>query len=437
MNIFSYGKRCLLLCLLSIVFATKGQAYELIIPAFEYRTGPYASSGIPFWTGFSDYLTLLNERDGGIGGVKLKIVPCETAYDTARGAACYEKIKASALAVIAGSTGIAYDLIPKGAADRIPILSPGYGRTSSADGRVFKWAFNFPATYWSGASIIIKYIADQNGGASSLRGKTIGLLYLDNAYGREPIPVLDALAAKHGFVFARYAAKPPGEDLSAVWQKIDEDRPDWLLLWGYGNMNQAAVSDAILHHFPLDRLVGNWWASGENDVQKAGPAADGYLGAALHAPGAVCPVHEAIAKYVYDAGKAGDSGFRHRIGEVLYNRGLVQAMWLAEGIAKAMELRGKKEIGPEDVRDGLEALDVDAGRLEELGFEGMIAPLKLSCSNHEGPGRAAIQQWDGPGQRWRLVSGFYEPDHDLIDPLLKQDSERYAKEHGIPIRECP
>jgi branched-chain amino acid transport system substrate-binding protein len=42
------------------------KAYELIIPALEFRTGPYSASGIPLWTGFSDYLTLLNERDGGI-----------------------------------------------------------------------------------------------------------------------------------------------------------------------------------------------------------------------------------------------------------------------------------------------------------------------------------------------------------------------------------
>ena len=37
---------------------------ELKIPSLDYRTGPYAPNGIPFANGFSDYLTLLNERDG-------------------------------------------------------------------------------------------------------------------------------------------------------------------------------------------------------------------------------------------------------------------------------------------------------------------------------------------------------------------------------------
>ena len=98
-------------------------AAELIIPAFEYRTGAYAPNGIPFWNGFSDYLTLLNERDGGIGGVKIKIAPCETSYDNKLGVECYEKTKQGALVVNPVSTGISYALIPKAPVDKIPLLT--------------------------------------------------------------------------------------------------------------------------------------------------------------------------------------------------------------------------------------------------------------------------------------------------------------------------
>jgi branched-chain amino acid transport system substrate-binding protein len=417
------------------IVAARG--YELIIPALEYRTGPYAATGIPLWTGFTDYLTLLNERDGGIKGVKIKIAVCDTGYDTKRGVECYEKIKDGALAIVPGSTGIAYELIPRVSIDHIPIVSTGYGRTSSADGRVFPWVFNFPATYWSAASIILKYIADQEGGESKLKGKKIALLYINNPYGREPIQVLTEMAKKIGFELLLYAVEPPGQDQDQAWAQIVRDRPDWLLLWGVGIMNQIAVAKAAAVHFPLSHFVGNWWASAENDVRLAGAGADGYLGVALHAPGAVCQVHYDIFKHVYAAGKARAPDFRPRIGEVLYNRGLAQSMWITEAIAKAMELRGRPEITASDVRDGLEALDITAERIEELGFEGMLSPMKLTCSNHEGPGRAAIQQWDEAGKRWRLVSGFYERDHELIDPLLKADSERYAKENGITIRSCP
>ena len=37
-----------------------------------YRVGPFAAIGTQNANGFVDYLTMLNERDGGIGGVKIK-----------------------------------------------------------------------------------------------------------------------------------------------------------------------------------------------------------------------------------------------------------------------------------------------------------------------------------------------------------------------------
>ena len=46
---------------------------DLVFPSLSYRTGPYAAGGIPFADGYEDYFTLLNERDGGIGGVPVRV----------------------------------------------------------------------------------------------------------------------------------------------------------------------------------------------------------------------------------------------------------------------------------------------------------------------------------------------------------------------------
>ncbi|MDH5411731.1 MAG: ABC transporter substrate-binding protein, partial [Alphaproteobacteria bacterium] len=147
--------------------ATTASAAELTIPSLAYRTGPYAPNGIPFANGYADYWNLLNERDGGINGTKLNVVECETAYNTKQGVECYENTKgegAGALVYQPLSTGITYQLIPKASSDNIPVFSMGYGRTSAANGKVFDWIFNFPATYWDGATTIVQYIADQEGG---------------------------------------------------------------------------------------------------------------------------------------------------------------------------------------------------------------------------------------------------------------------------------
>jgi branched-chain amino acid transport system substrate-binding protein len=55
---------------------------SIFIPLLVYRTGPYAPSGIPIANGFVDYFSLVNERDGGINGVKIAWEECETQYDT-------------------------------------------------------------------------------------------------------------------------------------------------------------------------------------------------------------------------------------------------------------------------------------------------------------------------------------------------------------------
>ena len=63
---------------LGAVMAAGPVMADLVFPSLSYRTGPYAAGGIPFADGYADYFTLVNERDGGIGGVKARLIECET-----------------------------------------------------------------------------------------------------------------------------------------------------------------------------------------------------------------------------------------------------------------------------------------------------------------------------------------------------------------------
>ena len=420
------------------MFASGANAYELVIPSMDYRTGAYAPNGIVVANGWSDYLTLLNERDGGINGVKIKNVTCETAYNTKKGVECYEKIKATppsgALLVQPLSTGITYQLIPKAAVDEVPIFSMGYGRTSAANGKVFPWVFNFPATYWSQATALVQYIADQEGGLDALKGKKIYLVYHNSAYGKEPIRTLEAMAEKFGFEFRGLPVDHPGQEQKATWLQIRKEKPDWVLMWGWGVMNQVAIKEAASIRYPMDHFIGVWWSGSENDVLPAGEAADGYLSGAFHAPGGGFPLHDDLRKHVYDKGLG--KGDRDRIGEVLYNRGMVGAMWATEAVRKAMEIHGTTEVTGKHVRDGFEALDVDEARLEELGLGGFTYPVKITCENHEGPGKVAVQQWDAKAKQWNIVSKFYEPLRDVTGPLIEADSAAYADENNVTPRDC-
>src|SRR5262245_64510886 len=66
---------------------------EQFIPVLVYRTGVYAVSGVPYADGEVDYYKLVNERDGGVNGVKIVFEECETGYATDRGLECYDRLK--------------------------------------------------------------------------------------------------------------------------------------------------------------------------------------------------------------------------------------------------------------------------------------------------------------------------------------------------------
>jgi branched-chain amino acid transport system substrate-binding protein len=119
---------------------------------------------------------------------------------------------------------------------------------------------------------------------------------------------------------------------------------------------------------------------------------------------------------------------------MLYNRGLIGAMLGVEGIRKAQEKFGKKPLTGEQVRWGLEHLDLDTARIKDLGFEGMMMPVKTSCVDHEGARTARIAQWDGGA--WKVISDWYTADETVTEPIVREMAAKYAAEKGINPRDC-
>ncbi|MEM7669496.1 MAG: ABC transporter substrate-binding protein, partial [Pseudomonadota bacterium] len=394
----------------SLAVATPAMA-DLVFPSLDYRTGPYAPNGIPLADGYADYFTLLNERDGGIGGVKTRVLPCETGYNTEKGVECYEATKGEgALVYQPYSTGITYQLIPKASADQIPLHSMGYGRTSAANGKVFEWIFNYPGTYWDAASIMIKYVMEQEGG--SLEGKKIALVYHNSAYGKEPIRTLEKLSEKHGYTLVALPGDHPGQEQKGPWLQVRKERPDYVFMWGWGVMNQVAIKEAASIRFPMDKFIGVWWSASENDTLPAGDAANGYKAITLHGVGDGYPIYEDLKKHVYDKGLAAGAGDQH--GRVLYNRGIVAAMLASEAAKKAQEIHGVGDITPAQMRDGMEALEITDAVLEGNGLSNFMPTFTVSCANHGPPGLGAIQQWDASTQTWSLISDFIEADRAVV-----------------------
>ena len=401
---------------------------ELVIPSLTYRSGPYAANGIPTADGIADYYTLLNERDGGIGGEPINLIECETGYNTEKGVECYESTKGQgALVYHPWSTGITYQLIPKATADGIPVHSMGYGRTSAKNGEVFRNIFNYPANYWDGASHAINHLLDVNGG--DLKGKKVALVYHNSAFGKEPIRTLEELGKKHGYELTLLPVDHPGQEQKSQWLQIRRVKPDYVVMWGWGVMNQVAIQEAVNIRFPMENFIGIWWSGSENDVIPAGPKATGYKALTFHNIGMDYPLFDDMKKYVTDAGKSAGAG--DQIGTVLYNRGLYSAMLTAKAIKTAQEIHGTKTPTPMQVRDGMEALEITEEKMTALGLPKFGPSFKVTCQNHGGDGLGAVAQWDGTAKTWTMITDYGPSDQDVIGALVEEDSMAYAKENNI------
>ena len=410
-------------------------AGEQFLPVLSYRTGAYAVNGVPFANGQIDYFTLLNERDGGINGVKIAYEECETGYATDKGVECYERLKSKG-ATGAGyvsplSTGITFALTEKVSTDKIPLLTLGYGRSESRNGAVFPWNFIALGSYWTGADIAIQHIAKEMGGFDKLKGKKISLVYHDSPYGKEPIPALEAFAQKYGYVFKAIPVTHPGVEQKSQWLAIRQDRPDYVLLWGWGVMNGTAIKEAAAVAYPRDKMIGIWWSGAEPDVAPAGEQSKGYKALMLQHPAGQFGVHADLKKHVVDKGK---SLAKEDYAQVLYNRGLINSFIGTEAIRAAMKKFGNKPLTGEQVRWGFENLEITEARIKEAGFDGMLRPLKLSCADHQGADVARVQQWDG--QAWQIISDWYTADRAVLDKMVAEQSAKYAAEKKIEPRDC-
>ena len=412
--------------------AAMAQAKEQFFPVLVYRTGAYAPNGVPFANGYVDYLKYVNAK-GGLNGVKISYEECETGYATDKGVECYERLKGKGATVFQPlSTGITFALTDKAPGDKIPLITSGYGRADTVDGMSFKWNFPLLGTYWTGADVLIQHLAKKEGGYDKLKGKKIALVYHDSPYGKEPIAALQERSKMHSFDLQLLPVTAPGVEQKATWLQVRQSRPDYVLLWGWGVMNSAALKEAVATGYPREKMYGVWWSGAEPDVKDVGAAAKGYNALAMQ-HGA-----EPNAKIVKDIlatlhAKNQGTGPKEEVGQVLYMRGMIASMLAVEGVKRAQERYGKgKVMTPEQARWGFENLALDQKKLDALGFAGVMRPVSTSCADHMGASWARIHTWDGA--KWGFSSDWYEADDSILKPLVRASAEKYLAEKKIQRR---
>ena len=408
-------------------------------PSLTGRTGPVAPNATPFANGYADYLKLVNVR-GGINGVKTLVEECETAYATDRGVECYERLKGKhggATVFQPLSTGITFALTEKVPADKIPLITSGYGRSDSADGGVFKWNFPLIGTYWVAGDTLLQHIAKKEGGFDKLKGKKIAVVYHDSPFGKELLPIIEERRKMHGFEVQLLPVPAPGVEQKAIWLQVRQQRPDYVIMQTWGIMTPTAIKEAVATGYPREKMYGTWWSGAEPDLKDVGAAAKGYNAVMMqHGAEPQSPVVQEIVQKVYGPGQG--TGPKEEVGTVLYMRGVVGAMLAVEGARAAQERFGKgKPVTGEQARWGYENLNLTQAKLDALGFKGVLRPVSTSCADHMGSAWTRIHTWDGSKFAWS--SDWLQADEQIIKPMVKASADKYAAENKIerrPASDC-
>jgi branched-chain amino acid transport system substrate-binding protein len=371
-----------LMCVVGITSVVPALAdHEIVIGGQCDRTGATKSVGIQICPGVLDYVKLVNKK-GGINGHRLNYIEVEHGYKVDRGVEAYERLKRDgAVALLDYGTPIVYALTPRHMEDKITGLTPGFGRADSTDGERYPYIFPMAASYWSQVAAAMQFLKDKG----AKKGTKIAYLFYDNPAGREPLPVFSRICEQEGYECRDFAVPAPGVEMaSQVLDIVRRMRADWVVGHLFGQAPSVSIKEFKKNGFPLDKVVSLVWGAGEEDMKAAGwDTAQGYLGMQFAGVGRDFPVIQDIMKMYKDEGQE----VPEYVGWVYYNRGVLIAALMAEGIRLAIEREGLPVTG-EKVKKGYE-------RIKDFTLGGFLPPLTVTPQDHEGGGWVRLYQTKG------------------------------------------
>jgi branched-chain amino acid transport system substrate-binding protein len=399
--------------LLVPVSSTAQSKGDIVIGVQCDRTGPTQIVGTVLCPGMHDYIDLVNSK-GGVEGHKIKALEIDHEYKVPPAVESYERFKQEgAVTISVYGTPQIYALAAKLTEDRIPGTSPGFGSAAAADGTHHPYIFPIAATYWSQAAAAVDFVKKQLGG--NLKGKKIAYIFYDNPAGREPIQVLEDLAGKEGFQLREFAVPPPGVEMGAqVLDIAQRYRADFVIAHLFGGAPAVSIKELKRVGYPLRKVVSFVWGGAEANIDAAGgfAAADGYYTMQFAGVGTDYPVlNEIRAMYK----KEGKPAPKEMASTVFYNRGVLVAALHVEAIRNALKAHPDGKITGADVKAGFE-------QISNFTLGGLVPPLKITPTDHEGGG--LVQIWQVKGGKYVKVTDWYSAYPDVVAKHIKEAASK-------------
>ena len=384
---------------------------EIVIGVQCDRTGPTQVVGTVLCPGFHDYIALVNSK-GGVEGHPIKALEIDHEYKVPPAVESYERFKKEgAVTISVYGTPQIYALAAKLTEDRIPGTSPGFGSAAAADGVRYPYIFPIAATYWSQGAAAVDFVKKQLGG--SLKGKKIAYIFYDNPAGREPIEVLEDLATKEGFQLKIFAVPPPGVEMGAqVLDIAQRYRADFVIGHLFGGAPSVSIKEFKRVGYPLRKFVSFVWGSAEANIEGAGgfAVAEGYHVMQFAGVGTDYPVLNEIREMYKKQGKEPP---KEMASTVFYNRGVLVAALHVEAIRNALKAKPDGKITGVDAKNGFE-------KISNFTLGGLVPPLKVTNTDHEGGG--LVQIWQVKGGKFVKETDWFSAYPDVVAKHIKESA---------------
>ncbi|HET9489360.1 MAG TPA: ABC transporter substrate-binding protein [Methylomirabilota bacterium] len=389
-----------------------GASHEIVLGLQCDRTGATQTVGVNLCPGYHDYVKLINAK-GGVNGHKIRALEIDHEYKVPQGVAAYGRHKQEGAVVISlYGTPHTYALTQKLTEDKIPGTSPGFGRADATDGTRYPYIFPIAASYWSQGAAAVKFAKDQLKG---LKGKKIAYLFYDNPAGREPIPVLEDLAKQEGFQLRTFAVPPPGVEMGAQALDIAQRyRADFVIAHLFGRSPSVSIKELKRVGYPLRKVVSFVWGSAEADVEAAGGfgVAEGYNTMQYAGVGQDFQVIKEIRELYKKEGKEPPEVMA---STVYYNRGILWAAVAVEAVRNALKAKPDGKITGDDVKKGFE-------RIKGVTLGGLLPPLEITPTDHEGGGW--VQIWQVKGGKFVKTTDWFKAYQDVVAKHIQEAGKK-------------
>jgi len=364
-NIKKYFSVILILSFLSAASGCKkhNDEKEIRIGGLFDLTGITNEAGNYYVDGIKGYIDFVN-RQGGIHGKKVKLIPIDTAYVLQRDLAAYDLlVKNEKVHLIIGwSTGSSIALAPKTTRDKIPFTGVSFSKIL-ADPAQAPYNFIMGPTYSDQMIILLKHIRSQWKNENA-RPK-VAFLYNDKEFGKSPIEDGRAFAQKNNIeIVAEEIINIDAREAVEQLKRIKKAKADFAIIneteWATAVILRDARKMGLRTQF-----MGLVFSSDEKVLLRNKKDAEGYIG--------IFPLlfSEKDARGVEKILKNGNiqSDAMNKLTSRYINGWIVTQIML-EGVKRA-----GGSLAGEDIKNGLESI-------QNFDTEGISSPISFTQENH-------------------------------------------------------